>query len=222
MVRSSSRSSVAAGVILAGVVAMSADASAHRRDEYLQATRIAIDPDRVQVELDLTAGISVADVVIKDIDRDGSGAISGSEARTYASAVLKSMRLEADRTPLQVELLNVTVPDLEAIRNGEGAIRLKLGANLPALAAGTHQIFFLNAHRSDIGVYLANALVPANPRIAIAAQRRDVSQREITIDYVLTGTSSTSARMLLPLAGLVVLSLAAVGWMRERSASPGM
>jgi len=195
---------------------MSVTASAHRRDEYLQATRIAVEPDRVQVELDLTAGISVAEAVIRDIDRDGSGVISGDEARRYATAVVKAVRLDVDRRPLQVELINVTVPELGAIRNGEGVIRLELSARLPALAAGAHQIFFLNAHRADIGVYLANALAPVNPRIAIVAQRRDVAQREITIDYALTASSVTGARMLLPLGALVVLSLAAFGWMRVR------
>ena len=216
MARNSSRNRINAGLTSALVVAMSVTASAHRRDEYLQATRIAVEPDRVQVELDLTAGISVAEAVSRDIDRDGSGVISGDEARRYATAVVKAVRLDVDRRPLQVELINVTVPELGAIRNGEGVIRLELSARLPALAAGAHQIFFLNAHRADIGVYLANALAPVNPRIAIVAQRRDVAQREITIDYALTASSVTGARMLLPLGALVVLSLAAFGWMRER------
>jgi len=213
-----SRNRVIAGLALASVVAISGTASAHRRDEYLQAARIAVDPDRVQIELDLTAGISVAEAVIRDIDRDGSGSITRDEARTYATAVVRTLRLDADRMPLQVELINVTVPALEAIRNGEGAIRLELGARLPALAAGAHQIFFLNAHRADIGVYLANALVPTSPRIAVAAQRRDVAQREITIDYALTASPTTSARTLFALGALAVLSLAAFGWMRERPA----
>ena len=217
MARNSSRNRIAAGLTSAFILAMSVAASAHRRDEYLQAARIAVDPDRVQVELDLTAGISVADAVIRDIDRDGSGSITSIEARTYASAVLRTMRLEVDRMPLQVELISVTVPELEAIRNGEGAIRLELFARLPALAAGAHQIFFLNAHCADIGVYLANALAPVSPRLAVAAQRRDVAQREITIDYALTASPVSGARTLLPLGALVVLSLAAFGWMRERA-----
>jgi hypothetical protein len=217
MAPSSLRNRIIAGLTSAIVVALSVAASAHRRDEYLQAARIAIDPDRVQVELDLTAGMSVADAIIRDIDRDGSGSIAGGEARAYAAAAVKAMRLEIDRVPLQMELLNVTVPDLDDIRNGEGAIRVGLSAKLPALAAGPHQISFINAHRTDIGVYLANAMMPASPRIEVMAQQRDVAQREITVDFVLAANSSTGARVLLPLGVLVVLSLAAVGWMRERS-----
>ena len=212
-----SRNRVVAGLALATVVAMGATPSAHRRDEYLQAARIAVDPDRVQVELDLIAGISVAEAVIRDIDRDGSGSITRDEARKYATAVVGTVRMDIDRMPLQVELVNVTMPALEAIRNGEGAIRLELTATLPALASGTHQIFFLNAHRADIGVYLANALAPVSPRIAIAAQRRDVAQREITIDYALTSSPVTRGRALLPLGALALLSLAAFGWMRKQT-----
>jgi hypothetical protein len=195
---------------------MSAGASAHRRDEFLQAARISIDPDRVHIEVDLTAGISVADAVIRDLDRDNSGSISGIEARAYATAALREMRLELDQKALQMELVHVAVPDIDDIRKGEGAIRLELAAGVSALRAGSHQAFFLNTHRPEIGVYLANALVPVSPHVSIAAQRRDVTQREITIDYVVTATPSTSARALLPLGALVVLSLAAAGWIRER------
>jgi len=216
MAPSSLRNRIIAGLTSAIVVALSVAASAHRPDEYLQAARITIDPDRVQVELDLTAGMSVADAIIRDIDRDGSGSITSREAREYAAGAVKTMRLEVDRRPLQLELTNVTVPDLEAIRRGEGAIRLELNARLPSLAAGPHQVFFLNAHRTDLGVYLANALVPVSPRIEVTAQRRDVAQREITVDYVLTTNPPARGRTLLPLGALVVLSLATVGWMRER------
>ena len=49
-------------MILAGVAVV----SAHRRDEYLQAARLALDPGRVQIELDLTPGIAVADAILVD------------------------------------------------------------------------------------------------------------------------------------------------------------
>ena len=35
-------------------------AAAHRLDEYLQATRLSIDIDRVDLEIDLTAGSAMA------------------------------------------------------------------------------------------------------------------------------------------------------------------
>ena len=61
--------------------------SAHRRDEYLQAARLAIDPDRVELALDLTPGIAVADLVLSEIDVDRNGLISVAEARAYSDRV---------------------------------------------------------------------------------------------------------------------------------------
>ena len=45
------------------------DVSAHRRDELLQAARIGIAADRIELELSLTPCIAVADDVIGAIDR---------------------------------------------------------------------------------------------------------------------------------------------------------
>ena len=51
-----------------------------------------------------------------------------------------------------------------------------------------------NTYRSDIGVYLANALVPASDRVMVAAQRRDIDQRDLVIDYMLIGQPAPAAR----------------------------
>src|SRR5258707_6047731 len=60
----------ALALALTTAIALGSRASAHRRDEYLQAARIAVEPGRVDLELDLTPGITVADTMIGDIDRD--------------------------------------------------------------------------------------------------------------------------------------------------------
>ena len=66
-------------------VAGSAELSAHRTDEYLQAARLAIDPARVQIELDLTPGIALADTIVADIDRNHDGSLSADEQRAYGA-----------------------------------------------------------------------------------------------------------------------------------------
>jgi hypothetical protein len=171
--------------IVAMVVIVAPDASAHRRDEYLQAARLGIDPGRVRIELDLTPGIAVAGGVLAEIDRDRSGAISDDEARAYAAAVSKGVTLEVDGTPIPVELIDTRFRSLDAVMNGEGAIRLELAAAMPRLSNGLHRLRYRNAHRSDIGVYLANALVPDSDRVSVRAQERDGDQRELTIEYTL-------------------------------------
>src|SRR5215213_2131486 len=69
-------------VVLGTLLAAIADVSAHRRDEYLQAARLAIEPTGIRLELSLTPGIAVADAVLRDIDVDGDHALSAAEQRT--------------------------------------------------------------------------------------------------------------------------------------------
>jgi hypothetical protein len=157
--------------------------SAHRRDEYLQAARLAVEPDRVELQLDLTPGIDVADAIIGDIDRDRDGALSAREQQAYVGRVFGLLELHIDGHALAAEPDASTFPDLGAVRRGEGTIRLRSTVSLPHVSSGAHQLVFRNRHRPDVSVYLANALIPDGDRVAITAQRRDSDQRELTIDY---------------------------------------
>src|SRR5579862_7524446 len=77
-------------------LAMLLPAGAHRLDEYLQATRLAIDIGRVDVEMDLTPGVSVASKVFGIIDTNRDGSISEAEGKAYAREVFRSAVLKAD------------------------------------------------------------------------------------------------------------------------------
>jgi hypothetical protein len=181
--------------------------SAHRRDEYLQAARLAIDPERVQIELDLTPGIALAEAILTDIDLDRDGSLSAEEQRAYASAVLGALELEGDGRPLRMQPGACSFPDAEAIRRGEGTIRLQSAATFPRLSIGAHRLSFRNGHHPDRSVYLANALVPASDRVAVTAQRRDVAQRQLTIDYVMRAAPATATAVPLLGAAAAVLSV---------------
>ncbi len=209
------RRSSAALVGSALVALVAASPSAHRRDEYLQAARLAIDPDRVEIALDLTPGIAIADQVIAEIDRDGDAALTSAETGAYAQRVLAELALDIDGQPLRLELIESASPAIETMRRGEGAIRVQLRASLPALGAGSHRLRYRNAHRPDISVYLANALVPASDRVAIGAQRRDAGQRDVTIEYALGADRAARVRGGLQVAGVGgAVLLALVCWRR--------
>ncbi len=190
-------------------IAGGAEVSAHRTDEYLQAARLAIDPGRVQIELDLTPGIALAEAILADIDRNRDGAVSAEERQAYASLVLSALILEIDGTSLPLRLDASDFPEAEAVRRGEGTIRLHAVAILPRLSTGSHQLLFRNRHHRDRSVYLANALVPGSTDVAVTAQRRDGNQSELIIDYVVRGLPATSTAGLLcgSLAAATVLSL---------------
>lgn len=191
---------------LTTAVVVSRGLSAHRLDEYLQAARIAVDPSRVELELDLTPGIAVAEGIIAEIDRDQDGSLGSNEKRAYVERVLGAIAVQIDGQPLQTELMASTFPVPDAFRGGDGTIRLRAVAGLPLLSSGAHQLFFRNTYRPDVSVYLANALVPESDRIAITGQRRDGDQRDLTIDFVVRTEAALSPRVWL-LGGIASTAL---------------
>jgi len=210
----SSRNSRSPIVIVLVVVAC-ASLSAHRRDEYLQATRLAIDPERVEVAVDLTAGIAVADRILAEIDGDADGSISAAEGRVYSARLLSTIALDVDGVPLRVELVDTTAPAVDDMRKGEGMLRVRAVASLPKLPAGDHQLRYRNDHRPDVGAYLANTLVPTSARVTVAAQRRDVDQRELIVDYTLRADRAIERRQSMMVACGGVLMLSAMLWWRR-------
>jgi hypothetical protein len=193
-----------------------AELSAHRRDEYLQAARLAIDPDRVQIELDLTPGIAVAEDILAEIDLDRDRSISATEAQAYSGRVLGAIALDVDGMPLGVELVDSAFPAIDAMMQGVGTTRIHGIAQMPILPAGVHHLRYRNSYRSDIGVYLANALVPASDRVTIAAQRRDADQHHLIIDYVVRSDATTQTRQWLygGISGSIVCLI--FWWLRSR------
>jgi hypothetical protein len=194
-------------VFVAATVAAST-VSAHRLDECLQAARIAIEPGWIELDMSLTPGVDVADQIVADIDRDGDGSFSPGERQAFATRVFASLDLTHDGRQVDLVTAAMTFPDVDAVGRGEGTIQLRSTAALPAQAAGQHQVSFRNRYRPDVSVYLANALIPESNRIAVTAQRRDPTQRDLTIDYVMGAGQRPS--MSIWLLGGVVIGLTAL------------
>ena len=205
-----------AAILLAATVST---LSAHRRDEYLQAARLDIGPDRVDVQLDLTPGIALADRVIADVDHDRNGVVSDAEAGAYAAVVQHDTRLEIDGRTIQARFVEGHPATVEAMRNGVGTLYVRWSAALPPLAPGTHHLRFTNGHHQDIGVYLANVVVPASDRIAVIAQDRSVDQRRFTVTYEVKAEQRSAALGRALLLLLAAIAAAAAMFLR-RSARP--
>jgi hypothetical protein len=197
----------------------SAHLSAHRRDEYLQAARLAVDPTAVQLELALTPGIAVADAVFNEADRNGDGVLAAAEQRASAAHVLAAINMSVDGVPVRMRPMGLNFPEREELTRGEGTIHLRYTAAMPRLIEGEHHLVFQNRYRGDIAVYLANALVPDSDRITVVAQRRDPAQRDLTIDFVVRGSPSSS-RLIWPTAAIaVVVGLLMIVWGQTRDNS---
>lgn len=177
------RTALASALVLSVWLGRAAPADAHRLDEYLQATRLAIEVERVSLEIDLTPGASVAPQVFAAIDTDQDGQIARAEAVRYARVVLSAVALSVDDTPVALALEDSQFPEREDMNLGLGMIRLRATAMLPSSAAGRHHLAYANNHRPVESVYLVNALEPATPRIEISQPLRDAAQQGLTLNY---------------------------------------
>jgi hypothetical protein len=159
---------------------------AHRTDEYLQATTIALGSNRVHVEMRLIPGEAGLSIVLANIDSDANGVMSAAEQRAYAERVVRDLSLEIDDDRVVLWLASWTFPAIEEMKEGRGAIRLELDGDV--LTSGHDRtLVFRNRHLPQIAAYLVNGLVPSDPDIRVVAQKRDYSQSSYQLDYVQSG-----------------------------------
>jgi hypothetical protein len=161
-------------------------AAAHRLDEYLQATVISLEADRVQAQMRLTPGVAVSSVVLGNIDTNSDGAISETEARAYGQRVLDDLSLSVDGHSLPLQLLSVNFPAVADMKAGLGEIQIEFRATLPRGGA-ERRLVFENHHQGRIAAYLVNCLVPRDRNIRVVAQRRNEQQSFYQLDYTQAG-----------------------------------
>ena len=171
------------GWLLILALSATATAQAHRLDEYLQATRVSVSPDRVELRLDLTPGVSVLPELLPRMDANHDGRISRKEQRAYARTVIQDLSLTLDDKPRSVKPERIDFPSEAAIREGEGVIRMRATARFPRCTPGHHDILFRNRHLPGISVYQVNALQPGNKTIEIIRQIRDERQQEYRLQF---------------------------------------
>lgn len=171
------------------VLSLVAPASAHRVDEYLQATIISVERDRVQFSMRLVPGIAVSSGVIATIDTNRDGIISETERQKYTQLVLDDLSLSIDWNHLEPQLISAVFPTVDEMRQGLGEIRIEFTVHLPA--GGTNRRFTLtNHHQSRIAAYLVNCLVPSDPEIRVLVQHRNEQQSFYELDYVQSSASA--------------------------------
>jgi hypothetical protein len=165
-----------AAVIAAGVLLCAKGAFAHRIDEYLQATLLSLETNRVNASMRLIPGMLVSASVIAAIDSNGDGAFSDSEQRAYAQRVLGDLSIAVDGKNAQPVLDSWSFPDPAQMREGLGEIHIEYNieysADLPS-SGPNRSLTVTNHHLNRSSVYLMNVLVPQDPGIRILAQKRN-------------------------------------------------
>jgi hypothetical protein len=153
-------------------------AAAHRLDEYLQATLIGVTRDGIDVEIQLTPGVAMLPLLMAVIDQDGDGRISSEEEHAYVARMLREVELRVDGVPAPLSLIESKFPAIEAMREGLGAIRMRLRT-----ARTGHALRFENRHLPQVSVYLVNCLAAPSDGLVVKRQQRDEAQRSIAFEY---------------------------------------
>ncbi len=175
-------------LLVSGLLALSftRTASAHRLDEYLQATLIGVTQAGVDVEINLTPGIAVLPAVIAAIDRNRDGQISPGEEQAYAADVIRDVELQLDGKPVSLRLVGSRFPSMQAMSEGLGTIQLNLRAD------GTgHELRFENHHMPGVSVYLVNCLATRDDGLVVGTMERDAAQKSIRFPYSFGDTRGT-------------------------------
>ena len=177
-----------ARMVIAAFAVVSWPCSAHRLDEYLQATTISLDRNRIEVEMRLIPGVAVVPFVLKTLDRNGDRTISDSEQNAYIDRLRNDIKLTLDGRTLLLRLTSKTFPPVEEMEEGRGVIQAAFEASIEA-PGSSRELRFENRHWRPIGAYLVNVIVPGDPNIKIVAQTRNFDQSSYRLTYSVASES---------------------------------
>ncbi len=169
--------------VAAVILSVASPISAHRLDQYLQATLISVEKDHVQASMRLIPGVAVSSAVFASVDSNADGILSDAEQQAYAQQVLRDVSISIDGKRLSPRVLSVEFPKAEEMRAGLGEIKIELSADLPTGAAN-RKLIFENHHQSRIAAYLVNCLIPRDKDIHVTAQNRNELQSFYQLEYV--------------------------------------
>jgi len=170
-------------LLFLALLALPSAVFAHRLDEYLQATIVVVEPDRVRLQINLTPGVAVAEQVLTLIDRDRDGVISTNEAAAYSELVKRDLIVRLDQRDIKLQLTRSFFPGPAELRTGWGFLQVEFAAALGRIAAGTHTLTIENRHLSGVSVYLLNAAQPASSSVQIIKQTRNENQSTGEIEF---------------------------------------
>ena len=207
--------------LLLALAAFPSAAFAHRLDECLQATIVAIEPAELRLRINVTPGAAVAEPVIALIDRDRDGVISADEAAAYAESLRRDLAVRVDKRDVELTLADCDAAAPVDLRMGSGIIRVELTGQIGPLAPGNHSVTLENRHLAPASVYLVNAAAPRSHAIRIIRQVRNDSQSLGDIQFTFEPAARFSSPVGLGVSVATVGAvLGAVWWARQRAAAP--
>ena len=193
--------------LLLALLAFPSAGFAHRVDEYLQATLVAIEPGGFRLQINLTPGMAFAEQVLAMIDGNRDGVISTNEVAAYAELLKRDLIVQLNHRNVELKLTASNFAKPTELRTGLGIIQMEFSATPGMFAAGLHKLTVENLHLPAASVYLFNAAQPEAASIQITGQKRNESQStgEITFDFHPPPNPSMTVSIVVSLAALFVV-----------------
>lgn len=165
------------------------EAAAHPVDAAIQGAYVTLMPGAVHLELDLTLGTEVVDVVLRSLDANADQDISDTEARTYAQSVLQQSRLILDGVAATWRLERISVPSYQNLKLQSDTLRIYAVAPRTD-SEGAHSLSYDNRYAPVKSQCIANVFLQPGTgwRYRIAHQQHSNDGRQLTVKYM--GTRS--------------------------------
>jgi hypothetical protein len=160
-------------------------ALAHPVDEVVQGAYLTLARGEVRLELDLTPGTEVADIVLKSLDANGDKAISGAEGRAYGERVLKQSTLALGGKAAAWRLDRVSMPPYEQIAVETATIKVYAIAQRPD-RAGAQSLSYANSYQPARSQWIANIFLQPGGgwKYRVTGQKHTDDGRGLAVSYV--------------------------------------
>lgn len=168
--------------MLSGLTIFAFPAKAHRLDEYLQATVVSITRQHIDVILRLTPGKNEFPRILRQMDTNGDGSLSGQEQYKYAQSVADRLSFSLDHIRIPLKLEEYAFPPIADLQAGSGVIRLYFKVSLD-IKLGLHQLRYANQGVGPDIVYSVNGLLPHDPAVHVLHQQRSFNQSVYELDF---------------------------------------
>jgi hypothetical protein len=162
-------------------------ADAHTLDEVFQGAYLTLAPGEVRLELDVTAGINVAEAVLRVLDADADRTITEAEAEEYARYVLAHSTLSLDGVAVSWRLDRVIVPAYANLELGSDTIKIHAVAERSD-TPGEHAVAYRNSYTPPEARPTANVFLRPGEGwdYRITRQQRGDDGRELIVTYTVS------------------------------------
>ena len=162
-------------------------ALAHPVDEVVQGAYLTLAKDEVRLELDLTPGTEVVDVVLKALDPNGDKTVSEAESRAYGERVLKQSSLFVGGKAAAWRLDRVNVPSYQALVEETATIKVYAMAQRPD-RAGAQSLSYANAYQPAKSQWIANIFLQPGGgwKYKVTGQKHTEDGRGLTVNYAVS------------------------------------